>query len=70
MVMAVFAQTQQLAGAGILPAGVKAFRDVAYVENGHARQKLDLYLPAKSDGPLPLVRILSHTSRPTRCRLF
>jgi len=27
------------------PAGVTAYRDLAYVENGHERQKLDLYLP-------------------------
>lgn len=38
-----------------LPAGVKALRDVAYVEKGHERQKLDLYLPEKADGPLPVV---------------
>ncbi len=38
-----------------LPPGVKAHRDLAYVENGHERQKLDLYLPEKSDGPVPLV---------------
>lgn len=29
-------------------------RDVAYVTNGHPRQKLDLYIP-DVDGPLPLV---------------
>src|SRR4051812_25729948 len=29
------------------PAGVTLLRDVAYVSNGHARQKLDLYLPGK-----------------------
>ena len=33
---------------------MKTLRDLAYVSGGHARQKLDLYLP-KSDGPLPLV---------------
>lgn len=27
------------------PAGVTAYRDLAYVDNGHPRQKLDLYLP-------------------------
>ncbi len=37
-----------------VPEGVTAHRDLAYVENGHERQKLDLYLP-KSDKPLPLV---------------
>jgi acetyl esterase/lipase len=33
----------------ILPAGAAALRDIAYVEGGDARQKLDLFLPAKSD---------------------
>jgi acetyl esterase/lipase len=31
------------------PAGVTAYRDLAYVTNGHARQKLDLYLPAQGE---------------------
>lgn len=31
------------------PAGVIAYRDLAYVENGHPRQKLDLYLPADGE---------------------
>ncbi|MEQ1862528.1 MAG: alpha/beta hydrolase fold domain-containing protein [Chthoniobacteraceae bacterium] len=38
-----------------LPDGVKAHRDLAYVEGAHKRQKLDLYVPQKADGPLPLV---------------
>ncbi len=38
-----------------LPAGVKAHRDLAYVEGGHERQKLDLFLPEKTNGPLPVV---------------
>jgi acetyl esterase/lipase len=38
-----------------VPAGVKALRDIPYVENGHPRQKLDLYLPEKSDGPVPVI---------------
>jgi acetyl esterase/lipase len=37
------------------PAPVKAQRDIAYVANGHARQKLDLFTPEKADGPLPLM---------------
>jgi acetyl esterase/lipase len=37
------------------PAQVKALRDIAYVTNGHALQKLDLYAPEKPDGPLPLI---------------
>ena len=35
--------------------GVKAHRDIAYVENGHERQKLDLYVPEKAGAPLPLL---------------
>ena len=38
-----------------LPAGVKALRDIPYVESGHARNRLDLYLPEKVDHPLPIV---------------
>ncbi|MBI5685049.1 MAG: alpha/beta hydrolase [Verrucomicrobia bacterium] len=38
-----------------VPDGVKAHRDLAYVENGHARQKLDLYVPEKAGAPLPLI---------------
>ena len=37
-----------------LPAGVRVERDIAYVTDGHERQKLDLYLP-KASGPLPLI---------------
>ncbi len=35
-----------------LPAGARTVLDAAYVANGHASQKLDLYLPAKPAGPL------------------
>lgn len=35
-----------------LPAEARTLLDVAYVPNGHASQKLDLYLPAKPAGPL------------------
>jgi len=35
-----------------LPADAKVLLDLPYVENGHARQKLDLYLPAEPKGPL------------------
>jgi acetyl esterase/lipase len=39
-----------------LPPGVTIERDLAYVKDGHERQKLDLYLPAnKSDAKLPLI---------------
>jgi acetyl esterase/lipase len=36
------------------PEGVKAHRNVAYVEDGHDRQKLDLYVP-ESEHPLPVI---------------
>jgi acetyl esterase/lipase len=39
-----------------LPAGVKAERNIPYVENGHRNQVLDLFLPEQpSDKPLPLM---------------
>jgi acetyl esterase/lipase len=38
-----------------VPPGTKVHRDLEYVPGGHERQKLDLYLPEKADGPLPLV---------------
>jgi acetyl esterase/lipase len=37
------------------PPGVKVLRNLPYVENGHERQKLDLYLPEKENGLLPVV---------------
>jgi acetyl esterase/lipase len=39
-----------------LPAGVVAHRDLAYVDGGHERQKLDLYVPENSAAaPLPVI---------------
>jgi acetyl esterase/lipase len=38
-----------------LPEGATAHRDLEYVAGGHERNKLDLYLPAKADTPLPLI---------------
>lgn len=38
-----------------VPDGVKAYRDLTYVYNGQARQKLDLYVPEKASQPLPLI---------------
>lgn len=38
-----------------LPEGVKAYRDLAYVDKGHERQKLDLFVPEKAEAPLPLI---------------
>jgi acetyl esterase/lipase len=35
-----------------LPEGTKVLKDVAYVTNGHAKQKLDLYVPPAPKGPL------------------
>jgi acetyl esterase/lipase len=55
VIMAGLAFAQAPAGRGGLPEGIKALRDLTYVENGHERQKLDLYLPEKADGPLPLI---------------
>jgi acetyl esterase/lipase len=46
---------QALAQAPSLPEGTKLLRDLAYVPGGHERQKLDLYLPAKAEGKLPVV---------------
>jgi acetyl esterase/lipase len=37
------------------PKGVTAHRDLAYVKDGHERHKLDLYLPNKTPGPLPVI---------------
>ena len=38
-----------------VPEGVKLIADLEYVPGGHERQKLDLYLPEKATGPLPVV---------------
>ena len=38
-----------------VPEGITAHREIAYVENGHARQVLDLYLPEKSGEKLPVI---------------
>ena len=37
------------------PPAVKVLRDLAYVDDGHERHRLDLYLPEKPQGPLPLI---------------
>lgn len=41
--------------APVLPPGTKAHYDLAYVANGHERQKLDLFIPASGNGPFPLI---------------
>ena len=38
-----------------LPEGTKVLRNVAYVTNGHERQKLDLFIPPGATNPLPLI---------------
>lgn len=38
-----------------LPEGARVLRDIEYIPSGHERQKLDLYLPAGDDKPLPLI---------------
>jgi acetyl esterase/lipase len=38
-----------------LPDSVTAHRNLAYVENGHPRQVLDLYVPEKAAEPLPVI---------------
>ncbi len=38
-----------------LPPGTQIHRDLEYVAGGHARNKLDLYLPARADRPLPVI---------------
>ena len=41
-----------------VPEGTRILRDLAYIPNGHERQKLDLYLPGQSEGggqPMPLI---------------
>jgi acetyl esterase/lipase len=40
---------------GRVPEGTKMERNLEYVKDGHERNKLDLYLPEKTDAPLPVV---------------
>jgi len=46
---------QQHEGQSALPADAQILRDLEYVAGGHVRNKLDLYLPAKADRPLPVI---------------
>ncbi len=48
-------QAKKKAAAPRVPPGVKVERNLDYVGNGLARQKLDLYVPEQAKGPLPLV---------------
>lgn len=34
---------------------VRCYKNLAYISNGHRHQNLDLYIPEKSNGPLPLI---------------
>lgn len=45
----------QRSGPARVPEGTRVLADVEYIANGHERNKLDLYLPEKSDKPLPLI---------------
>lgn len=42
-------------GRAVVPAGTRVFVDLAYVPNGHERQRLDLYVPNRGDGPFPVI---------------
>lgn len=46
---------QDRPGPSRLPPGVKVLRDLPYVENGHERNRLDLYLPERTRDPLPVI---------------
>lgn len=48
------AQTRP-AGEPPVPPGTKVTRDIEYIKGGGNAQSLDLFLPAKTDKPLPLV---------------
>lgn len=50
-----FAHAQSGPPRALTPPGVRGHRDLAYVDNGHERHKLDLFLPEKAEGPLPLI---------------
>jgi acetyl esterase/lipase len=47
-------EAQRKLGTMPIPPGTRVLRDLAYVPDGHERQKLDLYLPEKG-GNLPLI---------------
>jgi acetyl esterase/lipase len=38
-----------------VPEGVTVHKDLDYVASGHARQKLDLYVPRAAAGPMPVI---------------
>lgn len=47
-------QTGFTATQAVVP-GAKVLRDLAYVRDGHERQKLDLYLPERGEEPWPVI---------------
>ncbi|MGA2621334.1 MAG: alpha/beta hydrolase [Thermoguttaceae bacterium] len=49
------AKPQPAAAKPALPPGIQVHRDLEYIVGGHARNKLDLYLPDKADHPLPVI---------------
>ncbi len=49
------AKPKQPAAKPSLPPGAQVHRDLEYIPGGHARNKLDLYLPAKADHALPVI---------------
>ncbi len=53
-VIPMLAQRQGAAEAPKVPEGITVHRDLAYVTDGHERQKLDLYVPDKGES-LPLI---------------
>ncbi|MDE0326547.1 MAG: alpha/beta hydrolase [Candidatus Poribacteria bacterium] len=50
----VLGQRRRAAESTKVPEGVKVYRDIAYVADGHERQKLDLYVPETGEN-LPLI---------------
>ena len=50
----VLARRRDPAAASKVPEGITVHRDLAYVTDGHERQKLDLYVPDKGES-LPLI---------------
>lgn len=55
VLLTVYSQAQEQPRSIALPDGTKVMRDVPYVQGGHERNKLDLYLPEKAEGVLPVV---------------
>jgi acetyl esterase/lipase len=51
----VSASPGQLFKTAKVPEGTQVHRNLEYIKGGHERQKLDLYVPEKADGPLPVI---------------